>query len=115
MSTKWIVVAEAGDGTASYSPRFLFDDESAATALVTRLNRAATSVFTLHGLPQQRRDPQHDALYACALDVLRSLDATAEPTTLYAVKAVESYVEPTEGAPDNAAVALFRSIRDLAL
>lgn len=114
MTTLHVIVAETGDGQDFiYSPRFYLEDRAEALALSKRLNQAATSTYSLETLPVARRGPDHDALHAAALDVLRSLDPLALSLVRYVVRPVSTFVAPRENAPTSQAEALFRAIRDL--
>lgn len=113
MTTIYVIIAEVGDGQDfRYDPRFYFATEAEALALSARLNQAATSTFSMDTLPTARRGPLHDVLRDAALAALQSLDPDAVPTVRYVVKDVSSFTAPSEGAPANQAVALFRTIRD---
>lgn len=118
MNPIYIIVAESGSGSEfRYSPRFYFTGATAqadAEHLSKRLNQAATTVYSLTLLPQERRDPAtHDTLVAIALGVLQELDPGATAVTHYRVLSATSYTEPTLGAPANPAQDVFRRVREL--
>lgn len=108
----WIITRQ---NDLSFTPAFFFEDETVARAVATKLNNVATAVFSLYTQPGVRRAPTpiYEQRLADALGVLQSWDPRATVESQYHVAQADAFVAPTEGAPPNANVALFRAIRDL--
>lgn len=98
-----------------FTPAFFFSNEADARAVSTKLNNVATAVYSLFTQPLTRRAPSpiYDQRLADALGVLQSWDPDATVESQYHVSEVVAFVQPSEGAPSSANVALFRAIRDL--